>query len=314
MDPPFQVPQSVRNLVLIPGPIDVPHPISPIPTLQHVVHLDLQGYSLTPTQFLEQLAFCPRIITGLFTIVGNNDLVPVTIPVCLKQIHRLTLFPMMPEENLEFLGTHIDGLSRTLTKLFIDGVVKPNPILSSTALTPHRGEGLTDLTLMNLDMIAQDLVNFLTGCRALTTLYIDLPSVRETEIIFMLERSTYEPKSLAVLPILKKFTIAIFMDLHPYVPSFFEDMVRSRRNEALLGDSTHLIEVVDLIHIGVGDKPEVDHLRESLAELTGFELNIGTVRDWGETERQKVRSASRLISDSDTGGWVGSEGIRRGVV
>jgi hypothetical protein len=101
----------------------------------------------------------------------------------------------------------------------------------------------------------------------------------------MLERSTYEPKSLAVLPILKKFTIVIFMDLHPYVPGFFEDMVRSRRNEALLGDSTHLIEVVDLIHIGVGDKPEVDQLRESLAELTGFELNIGTV-------------------DSGTGGWV----------
>jgi hypothetical protein len=274
MDPPFQTPQSVRNLVLNPGPIDIPRPISPIPTLQHVVHLDLQGYSLTPTQFLQQLAFCPRIITGLFTIFGNNDLGPVTTPVRLEKIRRLTLFPIMHEENLEFLGTHIDGLSNTLTELSIDGMVKPSPILNSTALTPHRGGGLTGLRLMNLDVIAQDLVNFLTGCRALESLYIELPSVRETEIVFMLERSTYEPESLAVLPILKKFTIVIFMDLYPYLPSFFADMVKSRRNETLLRDSSCVIEVVNLIHFGVGDKPKVDELRESLAELTGFDLTI----------------------------------------
>ena len=279
MDPPFQLPQSVRKLVLNPGPIDIPHPISPIPTLQHVVHLDLQGYSLTPTEFLQQLAFCPRIITGLFTIFGNNDLLPVTTPVRLEQIRQLTLFPIMHEENLEFLGTHIDGLRNTLAELSIDGMVKPSPILYSTALTPHRGEGLTGLTLMNLDVNAQDLVDFLTGCRALESLYIQLPSVRETEIVTNLQRFSFEPESLAVLPILKKFTIVIYMDLHPYIPGFFEDMVKSRRNEALLLDSSCLIQVVNLIHFGVGDKPEVDQLRESLTGLTGFELNIEGPRE-----------------------------------
>jgi hypothetical protein len=274
MDPPFQLPQSVRKLVLNPGPIDIPHAISPIPRLQHIVHLDLQGYSLTPTQFVQQLAFCPRIITGLFTIFGNNDLGPVTTPVRLEHIRRLTLFPIMHEENLEFLGTHIDGLSNTLTELSIDGMVKPSPILHSTALTPHRGEGLTGLTLMNLNVDAQDLFNFLTGCRGLESLSIKLPLVRETEIVVMLQRCSYDQESLAFLPILKKFTIVIYMDLHRYIPSFFEDMVKSRRNETLLRDSSCVIEVVHLIHIGVGDKPEVDQLRKSLAELTGFELTI----------------------------------------
>ena len=275
MNPPFQLPQSVRKLVLNPGPIDIPHWISPIPTLQHVVHLDLQGYSLTPAEFLQQLGFCPRIITGLFTILGNNDIVPVTKPVRLEQIRSLTLYPMMYEGNLEFLGTHINGLSNTLTELSIDSTVKRSPILNLTALTPHRGECLTALTLVDLDVIAQDLTDFLTGCRGLQSLYIKLPSVRETEIIYVLERTTYEPESLGVLPILKKFTIVIYMDLHQYIPFFFEAMVRSRRNETLLRDSTCLIESVVLIHLGKGDKPEVAQLRESLADLTDFALIQG---------------------------------------
>jgi len=274
MDPPFQLPQSVRKLILNPGPIDIPHWISPIPMLQHVVYLDLQGYSLTPSEFLQQLAFCPSIITGLFTILGNNDLVSVTTPVRLDKLRSLTLYPMMYEGNLEFLGTHIDGLSNTLTELSIDSMVKPSPTLHSAALTPHRGECLTALTLMDLDVIAEDLIGFLTSCRALQSLYIKLPSIRETEIVGMLERTTYEPGSLGVLPILKKFTIVIYMDLHQYIPFYFETMVRSRRNETFLRDSARLIEAVDLIHLGVGDKPEVDQLRESLADLAGFVLNI----------------------------------------
>jgi hypothetical protein len=274
MDTPFQLPQSVRKLVLNPGPKEIPHWISPIPTLRHVVHLDLRGYSLTPAEFLQQLAFCPRIITGLFTILGNNDIVPATTPVRLEQIRSLTLYPMMHEGNLDFLGTQIDGLSKTLTELSIDSMVKPSPTLYSAALTPHRGECLTALTLMNLDVIAEDLILFLTGCRALQSLYIKLPSIRETEIVGMLERTTNPPESLGVLPILKKFSIVIYMDLHQYTPVFFEAMVKSRRNETLLRDSACLIEVVDLLHLGVGDKPEVDQLRESLAGLTGFVLNI----------------------------------------
>jgi hypothetical protein len=274
MDPPFQLPQSVRMLVLNPGPIDIPHWISPIPTLQHVVHLDLQGYSLTPSEFLQQLAFCPRIITGLFTISGNNDLVPVTTPVRLEQLRSLTLYPMIHEGNLEFLGTHIDGLSNTLTELFIDSMVKPSPTLNSTALTPHRSERLTALALMDLDVITQDLIAFLTNCRALQSLYIKLPSILETEIVYMLERTTDSPESLGVLPILKKFSIFIYMDLRTYVPLFFEQMVKSRRNETLLRDSACLIEAVDLIHLGVGGKPEVNQLRESLEELTGFDFKL----------------------------------------
>jgi hypothetical protein len=274
MDPPFQLPQSVRKLVLNPGPIDIPRAISPIPTLRHVVYLDLQGYSLTPAEFLQQLAFCPHIITGLFTIFGENDLVPVTTPVRLEQLRSLTLFPIMHEENLEFLGTHIDGLSSTLTELSIDSTVRQSPILHSTALTPHRGERLTALTLADLIVNARDLIDFLTGCRALQSLDIKLPSVPETEIAVMLWRATYEPESLRVLPILKKFSMVIHMDRHPYDPFFFEAMVKSRRNETLLRDSACLIEVVDLIHLGEGDKPEVDQLRESLATLTGFALNI----------------------------------------
>ena len=274
MNQPFQLPQSVRELVLNPGPINFPRPISPIPTLQHVVYLDLQGYSLTPAEFLQQLAFCPKIVTGLFTIFGENDLVPGTTPVRLEQIRSLTLFPIMHEENLEFLGTHIDGLSNTLTELSINSTVNPSPILSSTALIPHRGERLTALTLMDLNVMAQDLIEFLSGCRALQSLDIKLPSVRETEIAVMLERTKYEPESLAVLPILKRFSIVIYMDLHPYIPDYFESMVKSRRNQDLLRGSSRLIEVVDLIHLGVGDKPEVGQLRESLVGLTGFELNI----------------------------------------
>jgi hypothetical protein len=153
-------------------------------------------------------------------------------------------------------------------------MVKPSPTLYSAAITPHRGECLTALTLMNLDVIAEDLILFLTGCRALQSLYIKLPSIRETEIVGMLERTTNPPESLGVLPILKKFSIVIYMDLHQYTPCFFEAMVKSRRNETLLRDSACLIEVVDLLHLGVGDKPEVDQLRESLAGLTGFVLNI----------------------------------------
>ena len=283
MDPPFQLPQSVRKLVLNPGPIDVPRPISPIPTLQHVEHLNLQGYCLTPAEFLQQLASCPSIITGLFTILGNgnNDLVPVTTPVRLQQIRSLTLYPMLYEGNLEFLGTHIHGLSNTLTELSIDSMVKPSPTINSAALAPHRGECLTALTLMNLDVIAEDLVAFLTSCRALQSLFIKLPSIRETEIVGMLERTTALSESLGVLPILKKFSIVIYMDLYQYIPFFFEAMVKSRRNETLLRDSACLIEVVDLIHLGVGDqhKPEVDQLRESLAGLTGFVLNIEGPKD-----------------------------------
>ena len=270
MHPPFQLPQSVRKLVLNPGPIDIPRAISPIPTLQHVVYLDLQGYSFTPAEFLQQLAFCPNIITGLFTIFGENDLVPVTTPVRLEQIRSLTLFPIMHEENLEFLGTHIDGLSNTLTELSIDSTVRQSPILNSTALTPHRGEHLAALTLADLDVVPQDLIEFLTGCRALQSLDIKLPSVPETEIVGMLQRSIYEPESRAVLPILKKFTIVIHMDRHQYFPFVFENMVRSRRNETLLLGSACLIEFVELIHLGKGDKPEVEQLRESLADLTNF--------------------------------------------
>ena len=279
MDPPFQLPQSVRKLVLNSGPIDIPHWISPIPTLQHVVYLDLQGFSLTPSNFLQQLAFCPRIITGLFTISGNNDLVPVITPLRLEKIRCLTLFPMMHEQNLEFLGTHIDGLSNTLTELSIDSMVEPSPTLNLTALTPHRGERLTALTLMDLDVIPEDLIDFLTGCRGLQSLDIKLPSVPETEIIGLLERTTYKPESLGVLSTLKKFTIVIYMDLHQYDLVLFEDMVRSRRNETLLHDSACLIEIVHLIHLGVGDEPEVDQLRASLADLTRF-VNIQ-----GPTER-----------------------------
>ena len=274
MDPPFQLPQAVRQLVLNPGPPDFPRAIAPIPTLQYVEYLDLQGYSLTPTQFLQQLRFCPRITTGLFTIFGHNDLVPVTTPVRLEQIRHLRLFPMMHEERLEFLGTHIDGLSNTLTELTIDGIVRPNPILHSTTLNPHRGGGLTDLTLMNLDMNVHDLFDFLTSCRALKSLCINLPLIRETGMVGILHRSTNEPQTLGVLPVLEKFSLFIHMDIHPYFPSFFEDMVKSRRNESLLRDSSSLIKAVTLIHLGVGDKPEVDELRESLADLTGFELNI----------------------------------------
>ncbi|KIM40734.1 hypothetical protein M413DRAFT_446126 [Hebeloma cylindrosporum] len=276
MDPPFQLPQSVRKLVLNPGPIEHPRSISPIPTLRNVVHLDLQGYSLTPSEFLQQLAFCPRIVTGLFTIYGHNinDLDSTPTPVRLEEIRHLTLFPIMHGTNLDFLGTHIGGLKQTLTELSIDGLYMPSPILYSTALTPHRGEGLTDLTLMNLEVVPHDLVSFITGCQALQSLYIRLPSVRETEIVGMLHRSTYEPDSLDVLPALKKFSIDIFMDLHAYIPDLFEGMVRSRRNESLLRDSSRLIEVVNLLHIGVGDKPEIDQLRESLVGLSGFELNI----------------------------------------
>jgi len=272
MDQPFQLPQSVHKLLLNPNPIDIPQPISPIPTLQHVVHLDLQGYSLTPSEFLQQLAFCPRIITGLFTIFSKNDLVPVITLVCLEQIRSLTLFPMMHKQNLEFLGTHIEGLSNTLTELSIDSMVEPSPTLNLTALTPHRGERLTALTLMDLDVIPEDLIDFLTGCHGLQSLDIKLPSVPETEIIGLLEWTTYKPESLGVLPTLKKFSIVIYMDLQ-YDPFLFETMVRSRRNETLLHDSTCLIEIVHLIHLGVGDEPEVDQLRASLADLTHF-VNI----------------------------------------
>jgi len=272
MGAPFQLPQYVRKLVLNPGPIDIPRPISPIPTLQQVVYLDLQGYSLTPAEFLQQLAFCPRIITGLFTIFGENDLVPVTTPVRLEQIRSLTLFPIMHEENLEFLGTHIDGLSNTLTELSIDSTVRQSPTLNSTALTPHRGEHLAALTLADLVVNAQDLIDFLIDCRALQSLDIKLPSVRDTQIVGMLERTTYEPESLGFLPILKKFAITIHMDLHHYFPSFFEDMVKSRRNVNLLRDSACLIEAVHLIHLGKGHKSEVDQLKESLADLADFVL------------------------------------------
>jgi len=179
---------------------------------------------------------------------------------------------MMHEQNLEFLGTHIDGLSNTLTELSIDSMIKPGPILNSTALTPHRGECLTALTLMDLDVIPQDLIDFLIGCRALQSLYIKLPSIRETEIVGMLERSTHVSESLGVFPILKKFTIVIHMDLHHYFPSVFKDMVKSRRNENLLRDSACLIEVVHLIHLGMGHKSEVDQLKESLADFTDFVL------------------------------------------
>lgn len=279
MDPPFQLPQTVRSLVLNPGPPDIPRSIAPIPTLQHVEYLDLQGYSLTPSQFLQQLEFCPRIVTGLFTIFGRNDLVPVTTPVRLERLRHLALFPMMHEEKLEFLGTHIDGLSNTLTELTIDGIVRPNPILYSTTLNPHRGEGLTDLTLMNLDMNLHDLFDFLTACRALKSLCINLPSIRETEMVGILHRSRQEQHTLGVLPVLAKFSLFIYMDLHPYFPIFLGDMVRSRRNETLLRDSSSLIKAVTLTHLGVGDRPEVDQLRESLADMTGFELNIDGPRD-----------------------------------
>jgi len=272
MDPPFQLPQSVRKLVLNPGPIDIPRAISPIPTLQHVVYVDLQGYSFTPAQFLQQLAYCPRIVTGLFTIFGENDLVPVTTPVRLEKIRCLTLFPIMHEENLEFLGTHIEGLSNTLTELSIDSTVRQSPILNSTALTPHRGEHLTALTLADLVVVAQDLIEFLTGCRALKSLDIKLPSVPATEIVGMLQRSTYEPDSLGVLPILKEFTIVIYVDRHPYDPFFFETMVRSRRNVNLLRDSACFIEGVHLKHLGKGHESEVDQLKESLADLADFVL------------------------------------------
>jgi len=91
----------------------------------------------------------------------------------------------------------------------------------------------------------------------------------------MLERSTHVSESLGVFPILKKFTIVIHMDLHHYFPPVFKDVVKSRRNENLLRDSACLIEVVHLIHLGMGHKSEVDQLKESLADFTDFVLIEG---------------------------------------
>jgi len=296
MDPPFQLPQTVRKFELIPGPTGIARSISPIPTLQNVQHLDLRGYSLSPCNFLKQLAFTPLLITGAFTIFGNNDLPPMTTPIRLERIRHLTLFPMMQDEDLEFLGTHINELSQTLAKLSIDGIYKPYPTLPPLALIPHRGDCLSDLTLMNLKMNADDLHNILSGCPGLLSLYLRLPSVRETEIVGTLQRTNYEPESLEFLPVLNKFTIVIFMDCHDYIPDFFEDMIKSRRNETLLRDSSCLIQVVNLIHLGVGEKPEVDQLKESLQDLrnvNGFVLNIEGPKDIHED----------VISTPPRSGW-----------
>jgi hypothetical protein len=57
------------------------------------------------------------------------------------------------------------------------------------------------------------------------------------------------------------------MDYHDYIPDFFADMIKSRRKTSLLLDSSRVIEIVHLIHLGVGDRPEVDQLKESLRDL-----------------------------------------------
>jgi hypothetical protein len=249
--------------------------ISPNPTLQYTLHLDLRNYGLSPPDFIQQLAFSPRLISGVFTISGINTLIPTTNPVRLEQIQSLTLFPLIKHKDLGFLGTHISGLSDTLTELSIDGLYKPYPRLFVPALIPHRGEGLTDLTLMNLDVGAEDLMSFLIGCDGLISLYIRLPSVRETDVVATLQRTNREPQSLGILPALNKFTIVIFMDCHDYNPDFFEAMITSRRDKNLLRISSRLIQIVNLIHIGGGAKlPKVNRLKESLQHLQGFELYI----------------------------------------